>query len=109
MNEDKCDNYDIVADFLVKLGWNILEKPKIEDNYFDLTAVSDKKTLRVEIKTVQRKYNGSWQAGPISQNQLRADAIAVVLPSGSVFIEKTEEYLEHCSEGRTRQFTWLRP
>jgi heterodisulfide reductase subunit B len=103
------NSYDCVAFYLASLGWAVLEKPNIEDNYFDLTAVSKKKTLRVEIKTLMTKDNGCWQASAISDNQKRADAVAIVFPNKSVFIEKMEDYLQHCSDSGYRQFTWLRP
>jgi hypothetical protein len=103
------DSYDCVATFLGGLGWSVLEKPPTEDNYFDLTAVSKKKALRVEIKTIMKKDNGCWQASAISDNQKRADAVAVVFPDKSVFIEKMEDYLQHCSDSGYRQFTWLKP
>ena len=103
------NSYDCVAASLSSLGWSILEKPNIEDNYFDLTAVSKKKTLRVEIKTLMTKDNGCWQVSAISDNQKKADAVAVVFPDKSVFIERMEDYLMHCSEAGYRQFTWLRP
>jgi hypothetical protein len=108
MNADR-KQFETVSVFLKKLGWDVLQKPKIEDNYFDLTAVSKKKTLRVEIKTAQKKSNGTWQSGPISKRQMKADVVAVVLPSGDIFVEKMEDYLLHCSNLGTRQFTWLKP
>jgi hypothetical protein len=103
------DSFECVAASLCSLGWDVLEKPKTEDNYFDLTAVSKKKTLRVEIKTLMNKDNGCWQASAISDNQKKADAVAVVFPDKSVFIERMEDYLQHCSDSGYRQFTWLRP
>jgi len=104
------DAYDIVSKHLISLGWDILEKPQIADNYFDLTAVSKKKTLRVEIKTLMKKESGSWNVSAISENQKKADAVAVVfLDNNSVFIELMEDYLQHCSDNGYRQFTWLRP
>jgi hypothetical protein len=71
--------------------------------------VSKKKTLRVEIKTLVVKENGCWQVPAVSDNQKKADVVAIVFPNQSVFIEKMEDYLQHCSDSGYRQFTWLRP
>ena len=103
------DTFGCVATHLRKIGWKVLDKPKIEDNYFDLTAISHRKSLRVEIKQLQQKPNGAWQCGAVSDNQLRCDAVAIVFPDGNVFIEKTEDYMRHVSDKGYRQFTWLKP
>ena len=108
MNEE-TDLFDIVSKYLIGFGWTVLEKPSLEDNYFDLTAISSRKSLRIEIKKLHVKKLGQWQVSSITENQKKSDAVAVVFPDKSVFIEKMEDYLIHCSEGGTRQFTWLRP
>ncbi len=109
MNQDSLDCYDKVRAFLISLGWRVLEKPKIQDNYFDITAISNKKSLRIEIKNLNKKANGTWQVSAISEKQKNSDAVAVVFPNGGVFIERTEDYIKHCAAGGTRQFTWIKP
>ena len=101
------DNFDIVKEFFVKLGYLVLEKPNPSDNCCDLTVVGKKSTLRVEIKTLRVREKGQWCVEPVTENQKKYDAVAVVLPNNQVFLEPMEEYLNNSSPNGYRQFTWL--
>ena len=103
------DHFDLVKDYIESFGWSVLDKPNKNDNCCDLTAVSGKKSLRIEIKKCRQLPSGSWQAQPLSEDQLKYDAVAVVLPNEKIHIEAMENYLRLCTKKRYRTFTFLKP
>ena len=107
--ERGISNFALVAEALSSFGWDILEEPKPNDTYYDLTAVSNKKSLRVEIKRVYVKPSGSWEAQPISKNQHKNDLVAIILPNNRVMFEEIDHYLSKCSPNGSRFFTFLKP
>ena len=105
----KDDDFGIVAKFFERLGWRVLEQPAKEDNYFDMTLVSAKKSLRVEIKRLRILQNGQWESPPITDPQKNADVCALILPNDDVFCEEMRDFLSHCSDKGYRMFNWLKP
>lgn len=102
------DSFDLVKNEFIKFGYKVLDKPDLNDINCDMYVVGHKKCLKVEIKNVVEKKNGTWQSDYISDNQKKCDVVAAVFPSGYVFIESMEDYLKLSSENGYRQFTWLK-
>ena len=102
------DNFDIVKEWFESFGYQVLEKPAIQDNDCDMYVVGKKRTLRVEIKSVREQMNGVWQAANITEGQKGYDACALVFPGGQVIVEKMSDYLSCCSENGYRGFSWLK-
>ena len=99
------DNYDRVKKVFEGFGYTTLEKPEMNENGVDMYVVGNKKSLKIEIKSVRVVSSGSWQTPPIEPGQRSSDMVAAVFKSGYVFIEKTEDFLSHCGKGGIRTFT----
>lgn len=102
------DCFEAVKSFYESFGYSVLDKPDLEDNGYDMYVVGKKKAIRVEIKSVQVKTNGTWQAAPVTAHQREADVCAVVFPNGAVLVERMSDYLKSCSPEGYRSFTWLK-
>lgn len=102
------DPFDQVKEWFEIMGYKVLQKPSPQDNDCDMYVVGEKRSLRIEIKTVRVQQNGGWQAGNISENQRQYDAVALVFPCGNVLVEKMSDYLKCCSEDGYRSFNWLK-
>lgn len=109
MTEKNIDSFDIVAKTFKEFGWTILDRPEDSDNNPDMIVVSNRRCLKIEIKTVREKKSNGFEAYPISENQKSCDVVALVFPNGYVFIEKMSEYLCHISNTGYRYFTYLKP
>ena len=100
--------FDIVKKWFETMGYQVLEKPSIQDNNADMYVVGNRKAVSVEIKLMVIKQNGNWECDPISVNQRNYDLCAVVLPGGNVFVEKMSDFLIHCSDAGYRGFNWMK-
>jgi hypothetical protein len=104
----KDNDFQKVKTFFESFGYVVLDKPDPQDNCCDMTVCGKKKALRVEIKKLRILENGSWQVPQITENQKIYDCVAVVLPTGAVFVEKMDDYLKSCSDEGFRTMTWLK-
>lgn len=102
------DAFDCVKAVFEGFGYDVLKRPSKEDNDCDMYVVGTRRVLKVEIKKVQEKVNGSWQADFITKDQKECDCVAVVFPNGYVFLENMSDYLSCSSNAGYRNFTWLK-
>lgn len=105
---NNSDCFLLVAKNFRKFGYKVLNKPHPNDPAADMYVVGKKKAIKVEIKRARLVASGILEVSPVSENQKKCDAVAVVFPCGYVFIENMEEYLQHCYESGHRSMNWLR-
>lgn len=63
----------------------------------------------VEVKSVKRLKNGTYQVDPVSKERQSDDLIAILFNTEYVLIEPMKDHLKCCSKKGTRQFTVMRP
>jgi hypothetical protein len=85
------------------MGYKILSLVEGTKNGPDMHVQKDDLILRVEIKKA-RPIKRSMAVHPIEDNRKNDDLVAVVFPSGYVFIEPMKDYLFNCSDCGTRSF-----
>jgi hypothetical protein len=85
------------------MGYEILTMVEGTKNGPDLHIKKDDLVLRVEIKKA-RPSKRSMAVHPIEPSRKNDDLVAVVFPSGYVFIEPMKDYLFNCSDCGTRSF-----
>lgn len=85
------------------MGYKILTIVAGTENGPDMHIKKDELIFRVEIKKA-RKSNRSMAVHPIENNRKNDDFVAVVFPSGYVFIEPMQDYLMNCADSGSRSF-----
>ncbi len=86
-----------------KMGYEILTMVEGTKNGPDMHIKKNDLVLRVEIKKA-RAIKRSMAVHPIEPARKNDDLVAVVFPSGYVFIEPMQDYLFNCSDCGTRSF-----
>lgn len=85
------------------MGYEILTLVEGTTNGPDMHVKKEDLIFRVEIKKA-RAMKRSMAVHPIEEARRHDDLVAVVFPSGYVFIEPMEDYLFNCSDSGTRSF-----
>lgn len=96
------NSVDKVRKYFKNLGYHVTDKSKPTANGHDLVIIKGSKSFTVEVKTCFYSAR-SWKVGKTFG--LKNDFIAIVMPSGQVYIEEWDSHKEKCSKNGTRALT----
>ena len=98
----KIDEFKLVKSLLKKMSFKPLAQSNGTKNGVDIWALKNGRVYSIEVKKAKPMKGNNFQIRAIEQNRKKDDFIAVVLPSGYVFIESMKDHLKCCSPKGTR-------
>lgn len=92
-----------VREWLEQHGFVVAEVKNVSANGIDILAIKNGKGISVEVKTVIEGSRGSRVKKP----HPKSDFVAVVMPSGFIYVETTTDWMKNTAKDGTRSITRL--
>lgn len=94
----------VVIDFLKNNNFEVAEVSHPNANGIDIVAIKNGRSFSFEVKSVI-KTTRMWRINKLTNT--KSDYIAVVMPSGRIWFETTEDWQKCCNDSGSRSITKL--